>query len=210
MKIFDEIDKLESKFDKKCEDLGSWFWRKRYHLDRNDKNRKMTLSEVFYIAETYKFEYSKYLNMLKSDINSVPEELHFIFNLPIKDAFRFIWLLQSIEFGFFYYPGMDPLDTFYDKRYYNLKKEFLAKKYKVDYVAPVERVSYVLVSVFPSKEIQDICYGALNGNIDHAEDTEHKGDNCSKLDNYFDDPSRILNFYDSQYYEGYKRTKSNK
>lgn len=191
------------------EQLGNKFWTRLYNLDHRPIN---SLSDALYYLQDYLLEYDYYLNDLKHNRCNVSEEAHFIFNLPLIDGVKFDILLHQ-QFGFFYYPGIHQRydDTFYDKEYYEVKKQFISKKYHIPYVKPKSNVNYILASVFPSKEIQDICYSALNDNMDQDENTTgHKSDNCSKLDNYFDDSSRILHFYDSDYYEGYKRTKSNK
>lgn len=204
----EKLIKNQQTFDEKLQAFGANLLVRRYNLDHRPIN---SLSDVFFYVQDYLRQYDNYLKDLKHNRCNVSDEAHFIFNLSLKDGVKFDILLHQ-EFGFFYYPGIYNRydDTFYDKDYYEVKKQFISKKYHIPYVNPKRKVNYILASVFPSKEIQDICYGALNGNIDHAEDTEHKGDNCSKLDNYFDDSSRVLNFYDSQYYEGYKRAKSNK
>jgi len=203
-----KIYKKQFNLDEYLDSLGDMFWTRLYNLDSRPIN---SLSDVLYYLQEYLLEYDYYLNDLKHNRCNVSEEAHFIFNLPLIDGVKFDILLHK-QFGFFYYPGIHNRSdgTFYDKDYYEVKKQFISMKYNIPYVKPNVQVSYVLASVFPSKEIQDICYGALNGNIDQAEDAEQKRDNSSKLDNYFDDPSRILNFYDSEYYNGYKRTKSNK
>lgn len=203
-----KINKKQFDLDEYLDQLGNKFWTKLYNLDHRPIN---SLLDAFYYLQDYLLEYDNYLSDLKHNRCNVSEEAHFIFNLPLIDGVKFDILLHK-QFGFFYYPGIHQRydDTFYDKDYYEVKKEFISKKYNIPYIKLKSKVNYVLASVFPSKEIQDICYAALNGNIDQVEYAENKGDNSSRLDNYFDDPSRILNFYDSEYYEGYKRTKSNK
>ena len=203
-----KMQKDNRTLEEKMEDFGTKLLLRRYNLDHRPIN---SLSDAFYYLQDYLLEYDNYLKDLKHNRCNVSEEAHFIFNLPLIDGIKFDILLHQ-QFGFFYYPGIHQRydDTFYDKDYYEVKKQFISNKYHIPYVKPERKVNYILVSVFPSKEIQDICYGALNGNIDHVEDTQHNSDISSKLDNYFDDPSRILNFYDSEYYEGYKRTKSSK
>lgn len=203
-----KMQKDNRTLEERMEDFGTKLLLRRYNLDHRPIN---SLSDIFFYVKEYLDQYDYYVKELKHNRCNVSDEAHFIFNLSFIDSIKFTILLHQ-EFGFFYYPGIcgDRNDTFYDKRYYEIKKEFISKKYNIPYVRPKAKVSYILCSVFPSKEIQDICYGALNGNIDQVEDTQHNSDNSCKLDNYFDDSSRILNFYDSEYYEGYKRTKSNK
>ena len=171
----ESIEELEKDFDKKCENLGSWFWRKVYHLDRKEKH---TISDYLYAAQYYTEEWKKYVKSLKNNNCDVPEELNFIFGLPLVDGIVFTRLILD-TFGHFYYPDMyKPVkNTLNDERYYNLKKSFIAKKYHIQYTPKKANVSYILISVFPDKETQDMAYSVISESYidENNQESENKG-----------------------------------
>lgn len=154
-----KLQKDNRTLEEKMEDFGTKLLLRRYNLDHRPIN---SLSDIFFYISEYNTQYSYYLKDLKHNRCNVSDEAHFVFNLSFIDSIKFTILLHQ-EFGFFYYPGIcgDRNDTFYDKRYYEIKKEFISKKYNIPYVRPKSNVSYILVSVFPSKEAQDIAYSAI-------------------------------------------------
>ena len=200
-----KIIKNELTLDEKLEDFRAMLIVRRYNLDHRPIN---SISDVFYYVQEYLTQYEYYLNDLKHNRCNVPDEAHFVFNLPFIDSIKFISLLHE-EFGFLYYPGINNTkETIYTNRYYEVKKEFISKKYHIPYIKPEVGITYSIRSVFPSKEAQDIAYGiVLDTNAVKVNKTDN--DNISKLDNYFDDPTRFFTF-DEGYYDGYSRTKGDK
>ena len=141
-----KMQKDNRTLEEKMEDFGTKLLLRRYNLDHRPIN---SLSDIFFYVKEYLDQYDYYVKELKHNRCNVSDEAHFIFNLSFIDSIKFTILLHQ-EFGFFYYPGIcgDRNDTFYDKRYYEIKKEFISKKYNIPYVRPKAKVSYILCSVF--------------------------------------------------------------
>ena len=119
-----KLIKNEQTINEKLESFGTKMLLRRYNLDHRPIN---SISDVFFYILEYNNEYEHYLYDLKHSRCNVSNEAHFIFNLSFVDAFKFTVLLHQ-EFGFFYYPGLSKDDTFYDSRYYEIKKQFKNKK----------------------------------------------------------------------------------
>ena len=176
-----KMQKDNRTLEEKMEDFGTKLLLRRYNLDHRPIN---SLSDAFYYLQDYLLEYDYYLNDLKHNRCNVSEEAHFIFNLPLIDGVKFDILLHK-QFGFFYYPGIHNRSdgTFYDKDYYEVKKEFISKKYNIPYVKPKSNVSYILVSVFPSKEAQDIAYSAIYEDNQKCMNDDSKNQGSSRVRN---------------------------
>lgn len=173
-----KIIKNQKTLDEKLEDFGTSLLLSRYNLDHKPVK---SLSDIYFYVKEYTDQYNYYLNDLKHSRCNVSNEAHFVFSLPFIDAIKFTILLYQ-EFGFFYYPGMNhnSEDTFYDKRYYEVKKEFISKKYHIPYVKPETRVTYILCSVFPNKKAQNIAYGVVYSD-DFQEDTNRVNDGTPRV-----------------------------
>ena len=112
----------------------------------------------------YESERQSYDLAMEHGEKNIPEELHFIFGLKRREGLDFVRMIHN-QFGLFYYPGHRLRDNAADSRiYYELKREFLAKKNHEPYVRNDEvfRVHYIPMCIFPTKEARDIAFGVMN------------------------------------------------
>lgn len=117
------------------------------------------LADLIVLEYDYTRYYSYYRNLLDNNID-IPRELVFLCNIPKKDAYMLINLLKKYNVEIPGCSGCSSKDN--DDFYFDVvKKEFLARKNNIEFQFPEEyKPTVIAKSVFPSQEVQNICYGA--------------------------------------------------